>query len=392
MIKWLMVIGLAGCSHHAGELELVDVRRADLVVGVEISGALEAVDSTDVKPPPLTNVWDFKIANLAPEGQDVKPGDMVIEFDASEQMRSLETMRNEADAAQKKLDKKRDDAALVRRDDELKVSEAEAALRKASLKTNAPADLVATVEQRQVQLDEQAAKLTLEAAKNHLDQVARSDATEIQQLTDTATYAKQKVAELQKNIMSMKVTAPRAGTTVYPAGDNGEKHKVGDSVWRMEDVMQIVGLGKMIGNGDVDEVDIARVAEKQPVALRLDALPDVQLRGVVAQIAKSVSAKSRTDPSKVVKLKVTINATTVPLRPGMRFRGQVETERLANVLQVPTDAVFVTPEGPVAYRQTSSGVERVKLALGRRTATAIEVKSGLDVGDRVSRVDPGAVR
>jgi len=342
MIKWLMVIGLAGCSHHAGELELVDVRRADLVVGVEISGALEAVDSTDVKPPPLTNVWDFKIANLAPEGQDVKPGDMVIEFDASEQMRSLETMRNEADAAQKKLDKKRDDAALVRRDDELKVSEAEAALRKASLKTNAPADLVATVEQRQVQLDEQAAKLTLEAAKNHLDQVARSDATEIQQLTDTATYAKQKVAELQKNIMSMKVTAPRAGTTVYPAGDNGEKHKVGDSVWRMEDVMQIVGLGKMIGNGDVDEVDIARVAEKQPVALRLDALPDVQLRGVVAQIAKSVSAKSRTDPSKVVKLKVTINATTVPLRPGMRFRGQVETERLANVLQVPTDAVFVT--------------------------------------------------
>jgi predicted acyl esterase len=148
----------------------------------------------------------------------------------------------------------------------------------------------------------------------------------------------------------------------------------------------------MIGNGQVDEVDMARLGERQPVLLRLDAVPDVQLHGTVASIAKTVQQKSNTDPSKVVKLKIAIDATTVQLRPGMRFRGQVETEKLPNVIQVPAEAVFVTADGPVAYRKTAGGLERVRLTLGRRTATTIEIKSGLAPGDRVSRVDPEAAR
>jgi hypothetical protein len=147
----------------------------------------------------------------------------------------------------------------------------------------------------------------------------------------------------------------------------------------------------MLGDGQVDEVDMARLAEHQPAVLRLDALPDVQLRGSVASIARSVSAKSQTDPSKIVKIKIAIDPTRVALRPGMRFRGQVEIERLRGVVQVPADAVFVTPDGPVAYRRTGGGFERVRLELGGRTATTIEVKSGLAPGDRVSRSDPGAV-
>jgi HlyD family secretion protein len=386
----LALAGAPGCSQRGGAPPLADVKRDELVIGVEVTGVLEAVDSTDVKPPPLPGVWNFKIANLAAEGQEVKPGEPVIAFDASEQIRELENMQNEAEAAQKKLDKKRDDAQLAQRNDELELAGAEAGLRKAGLKTDAPADLVASVEQRQIQLDHQAARLTLEAANNHADQTRRSNAEEIQRLTEKASYAKHRVDELQKTIARMQVTASRGGTIVYPANEQGEKHKVGDSVWRMEDVLQIVGLGHMLGAGQVDEVDMARLADHQPVVLRLDAMPDVQLHGTVAAIAKSVQAKSPTDPSKVVKLKITIDATTVPLRPGMRFRGQVETAHVPNVVQVPADAVFVTPEGPVAYRKTGGGFERVRLTLARRTPTAIEVTSGLVPGDRVSRIDPEA--
>jgi len=382
---------VVGCGHRGAAPQLADVKRDDLVVGVEVEGVLQAVDSTDVKPPALGNVWNFKIANLATEGSEVKPGDPVIGFDASEQVRELETMRNEAEAAQKKLDKKRDDAQLARRDDELKIAEAEAALHKATLKTDAPPDLVASVAQREVQLDEQAARLVLEAARHHADQVQRSSSEDVQRLIDKASYARQRVAQLQQTIASMQVTAARAGTIVYAANEAGEKHKVGDGVWRMEDVLQIVGLGHMFGDGQVDEVDMARLAEHQPVVLRLDALPDVQLRGAIASLARTLQAKSNTDPSKIVKLKIAIDPTTVPLRPGMRFRGQVEIEHLRGVVQVAADAVFVTADGPVAYRRTGGGFEQVRLELGRRTATMIEVKLGLAPGDRVSRSDPGAV-
>jgi len=387
-VRWLVVVALiAGCSHRAAEAMFVDVLRDDLVVGVDVEGELAAVDSTDLLPPPLPGVWNFKIANLAAEGIDIKQGDPVIAFDASEQIRDLENMKNESDAADKKLRKKRDDAALARRDDELKIAESEANLRKATLKTDSPVDLVASIDLKLIQLDEQAAKLALDAARNHAEASTRADAAELQRLADKAAFARRRVELLQSSVARMRVAAPRAGTIVYPVNWRGEKHKVGDGVWRMENVLQIVGLGKMVGNGQVDEVDVARVEAGQHVTLRLDALPDVQLHGVVESLARSVEAKSNTDPSKVARLKIKIEPTGVPLRPGMRFRGQIESLRIAKAVQIPADAVFVTASGPIAYREASGGVERVQLELGRRNATAIEVKSGLRPGDRVSRID-----
>jgi hypothetical protein len=72
----------------------------------------------------------------------------------------------------------------------------------------------------------------------------------------------------------------------------------------------------------------------------------------------------------------------------MRFRGEIETTVVPQVVQVPADAVFVTPSGPVAYRAAGGRLEAVPLVLGRRNAGAIEVKRGLAPGDRVSTIDP----
>jgi HlyD family secretion protein len=385
----MLVIALAACSKQS-EIQLADVRKDDLVIGVEVTGELAAVDSTDIKPPPLPNVWNFKIASLATEGDEVKQGQPVVAFDASDQIRALEQMQSEADAAQKKLDKKRDDAALARRDDELKVATAEATYRKSQLEATGSPDLVANINLETLKLDEETAQLALEGAKNHAAESKRSDEQEILKLTEKSLYAQKRVAELQQNIVAMQVMSPRDGTVVLPMNWQGEKHKVGDGVWKMEDILQIVGLGKMIGNGVVDEVDIARVSVGQTVALRLDALPDVQLAGSVQDLAKNVEPKSFTDPSKIVKLKVAIGATKIPLRPGMRFRGNVEVERRPNAIVVPVECVFVKPDGPIAYRKRGQGFERVKLELGKRSASAIEVIKGLEPGDRVARTEPAA--
>ncbi len=385
----LLAVMLVACSRAHGELSLVDVKKADLVIGVEVNGDLAAVDSLDIKPPALYDTWDFKIAELAPEGKEVKEGEPIVAFDPSDQMRTLETLQNDADAAKKKLDKKRDDAALARRDEQLAIAQAEAALRKASLKTTAEKDLIATVDQKTLEIEEQIATLALEQAKTKAQRATRSDAAEIKSLADHHQYLSDRVKELQGNIAKMGVKASRAGTIVYPTNWRGEKKKVGDSAWRMEAVVQIVGLGKMVGNGEIDEIDIARVTVGQQVSIKLDALPDVQLKGTVQEIAKSVAPKSEADRSNIAKLKIQVEAPpNVPLRPGMRFRGEVETERVAGAVQVPADAVFVTPDGPVAYKSSGDGVTKVKLVLGKRNSTAIEVKSGLLPGDRVSRVDP----
>lgn len=384
-----LALALAACGRAAGEQQLVEIKRGDLVVGVEVSGELVAVDSTNIKPPSV-NMWNFKIASLAPDGAEVKQGEPIVGFDASEQVRELQTMQTEVEAAKKSLDKKRDDVALARREEELAIANAEAAVRKAQLKTTTPGDLVATVELRSLQLDEQAAKVALELARNKAAQARRGDEAELATLREKLTYAEGRVRELGEAIAKMEVVAPRAGTIVYPTSWRGEKKKVGDSAWRMEVVLQVVGLDKMAADGTVDEVDIARVATGQAVTLRLDALPDVQLTGKVGAIARSVRATSDTNPSQVVEVKIALDPTKAPLRPGMRFRGEIETERVKDVVLIPSDAVFVTARGPVAYRAGDGGLDEAPLVLGRRSATAIEVTSGLAAGDRVSRTHGGA--
>lgn len=384
---WLIACAVVACGRSSRDRQLADVKRGDLVVGVVVTGELAAVDSTDVKPPSV-GMWNFKISSLAPDGVEVKPGDPVAGFDTAEQARELATMMNEVEAASKRLDKKRDDAALARREEELAIATAEAALRKATLKATTPGELVASIELEELHLDERSAQVNVQLANNKAQQARRSDAAELARLRDRLSYVSQRVAELRNNLAKMTVAATRAGTVVYPTGWRGEKKKVGDSAWRMEVVLQVVGLDKMVGHAAVDEVDISRVAPRQVVALQLDALPDVQIRGSVDSIARSVRAKSDVDPSKVVELKISLAPTTAALRPGMRFHGEIETERVANAVLIPADAVFVTPAGPIAYRDHDGRLERVQIELGRRSASQIEVRSGVEPGDRVSRQDP----
>jgi HlyD family secretion protein len=75
------------------------------------------------------------------------------------------------------------------------------------------------------------------------------------------------------------------------------------------------------------------------------------------------------------------------MRPGMQFRGRLETGRLTDVMLAPLDTIFGRPDGPVVFRKTATGWERVRVELGRRSRTQVEVKRGLAPGDRVARRD-----
>ena len=249
---------VAGCGDPPTGDALATVTRGDLVLTVEVTGELEAVDSTDVMPPPLPDVWEFKLAQLADEGAEVAAGEPVVGFDASTLEQELDGLRNEADAAAKKLAKRKIDAALTRQDEALRLEEAEAALRKAELKASAAADQTAAIELKLLIADRELAQMAVERARNHAASTARADAAELASLSEQVAYATGRLARVEANIAKMAIVAPRAGTVVYPTSWRGEKSKVGDSVWRMQTVMQIVSLDRMVGKGLVDEVDLAR--------------------------------------------------------------------------------------------------------------------------------------
>lgn len=374
-------------NHLAAERQgqWIRVQRGDLVSGIEVTGTLPALESERLGPPPLQNVWDFKISMMAPEGSEVKKGRPVLAFDTTELNRRLEEKTAERDQAQKEIEKKRADLALRREDEELKLAETEAKLRKLELKLESPADILGLKERKHVELDYDLAKRERASIRARLDSLQRAASAEIRLLESKRDQAAAIVGVTQEGIRRMTVLAPRDGTIVYCTNWRGEKKKVGDPCWRQDRILEVPDLSKMMGRGEVDEVDAGKVAVGQRVTLRLEAHPDEEFHGTIKTAGRTVQlAQGTRDPLRVLRVDVVLDRTDpARMRPGMRFRGTVELNRVRSALLIPRDAVFMSADGPVVYRRGKLGVAAVPIKLGRENDKQVEVVSGLSATDRV---------
>jgi hypothetical protein len=53
--------------------------------------------------------------------------------------------------------------------------------------------------------------------------------------------------------------------------------------------------------------------------------------------------------------------------------------------------VFARPEGPVVFRKTATGSQKVPVVVGIRSRTQVVIQQGLAEGDRVLARDPEQV-
>jgi HlyD family secretion protein len=363
----------------------VRATRGDLVTGVDVIGTLAALDSGSFGPPQLNDVWDFKIAMMAPEGGEITKGTPVVGFDTTDLQKRLEEKSAEAEQARKEIEKQKADLSLKREDERLNLSEAEATLRKAELKLEAPPDLIGAKERKQIEFDYQLGKQQVATIKSRIISLEKAATAQIALLESKRQRAAAIVAETQSSIQQMTVIAPRNGTIVYVTNWRGDKKKVGDTCWRMERVVEIPDLSRMIAKGDVDEVDAGKVAVGQRVTIRLDAHPDEEFRGTIQKAAKTVQyQQQQRDPLKVLKVEIVLDRSDpAKMRPGMRFQGTVELRRDRGVVLVPRNAVYVSARGPYALRRGWFSVVQVPLRLGPQNDKFVEVVSGLSADDRV---------
>ncbi|HEX8793656.1 MAG TPA: HlyD family efflux transporter periplasmic adaptor subunit [Polyangiaceae bacterium] len=386
----LAALATLSCAKAPGQSEdWVTARRDDLKLQVDVSGTMRAVKSDVLGPPDLADVWDFKIAFMAPEGATVKKGDVVIGFDDSQLSRTLQEKQNEAQSVGKQIEKKQSEAQMARQSEVLKIAEAEADLNKAKLKVDVPSDLAGSLELHKAQIDADAAAKELAHQRSRAELAQRADAAELAALGELLHLAQQRVSELQANIDRMKVRSPRDGIVIYYVDPwRGTKKKVGDSVGKDDKVLETDDLTIMIARGEVDEVDSARILAGQRVTLRLDAHPDTEFGGHIESIGKIVQRASPKNPLKVMRLDIALDHTdSQRMLPGMHFRGTIDIGVVKDVVVVPNDAVSVTSSGPVVWRKANKSPERTLVALGKRNRDEVEVRSGLSAGDLVSRVD-----
>ncbi|HVR29322.1 MAG TPA: HlyD family efflux transporter periplasmic adaptor subunit [Thermoanaerobaculia bacterium] len=362
----------------------VTVDRARLRLEVPVSGEVRAQRIATYASPSSAFIWNFRIAQMASEGSTVEAGEIVLSFDTSELEQRLRRVEAERDSAYGRYQQRKKDFEVRLREQQLALSEAQTQVRRAEVTAGLPEDLVARSELEKAEIDLELSRKEVAYRETHQQYLERRADLEAEGLLERRNRAAAEVAAIERAIDLMTVRAQRPGIVMHRANRRGEKKKVGDTAWRGEVLLEIPELAEMRVDAWVEEAESGKLEVGQTAKLRLDAHPDIALVARVDAIQQTVEQRSRRDPRKVVRLDLSLLRPDPRfVRPGMRVQGSILVEERENVLVVPVEALERGASEPAVVVKTFLGTAQRKVELGLRSAERVEVRGGLEAGDRV---------
>lgn len=178
------------------------------------------------------------------------------------------------------------------------------------------------------------------------------------------------------------IRAPMGGVVLRRDGEIGEVVDTSATVFTVGEPLPLRVTA------EVDEEDIPRVRPGQPVMMRADAFEGEVLPGTVADVTPAGDPRL-----KVYRVRIALPDAT-PLRIGMTVE--------ANIVVRETDTAVLVPDAAVAngavWVLEGERVRRVPVVTGVRGSRRVEIREGLEAGERVvldpspKLVDGGRVR
>ena len=147
-------------------------------------------------------------------------------------------------------------------------------------------------------------------------------------------------------------------------------------------LMKMADMKRLLFRGTVDEIDVGRLKEGMPAEIKIGALPDAHVRGVVSKIALK-GKKEENATSFPIEITLTeVDGAT--LRAGFSANAEVIIQKREQVLVIPERVV--TFEGDSAWVTVllpDGRTERRTIRTGLSDAINVEVVSGLEEGEQV---------
>ena len=167
----------------------------------------------------------------------------------------------------------------------------------------------------------------------------------------------------QDNLRKTRFESPLDGTVTQLSIEQSEIVVIGTMNNPGTVILTVADLSRMEVEADVDETDVAAVAVGHTAEIRVDALPDTVLTGLVTEIANSpfIANLETQEQQTNFEVDVRIDRPPATLRPGMTADVEIRTARKESVLVVPIQSVVVrTPkelEPPAKDRRKKKGSE-----------------------------------
>ncbi|HWR54632.1 MAG TPA: efflux RND transporter periplasmic adaptor subunit [Bryobacteraceae bacterium] len=369
------------------------VKRGDVSFTVFAKGDLQG-GNTEVLACPQVGGQALAITSLRESGDLVQPGDVVVQFDTTEQeFRLREAHADLAEAEQQ----------VIQAEAESRAKEEEA--RNALLQARSELKVAEFETRRNEVLPRIVAKqneLAVEAARDKVRQLERDLADRI--ATAKAGIAIQHAAKekaevasatARRNIDSMTLKAKTAGYVARLQNTEGNTRwgtylpalQVGDTVRAGVPVAQIPDMQNWEASANITELDRAHLAVGQPVEITVIALPGRLFHGQI----KAIGGTSGPIWNRSFECRVSIDDPVAELRPGMSARFLITTEVKKNVLWLPSQALFEADGRKFVYARNAAGFAPHDVKLVRRSESKVVVE-GLAEGQLVALANPDQMR
>jgi HlyD family secretion protein len=402
-ITWFVVLGMFGGGAYAAyrytgttevEVPVARVRRGEFIISVRTRGDIKSARSLILKAP---QVPGLRIVRLATAGRPVKKGDVVVEFDGSQQdqnviSRTTTVRAADGDIVQTKATQKIDDEA-----DSMSKMSSEYDLERAKLDAS-KAEVLSAIEGEKNRIQVGVSEGSLQTVKASINAHQVGHEADLSRLNQRKDKAVRDLGTASGYLGMMQLKAPIDGiVNVLPnfrsQGSFGQAtppFKEGDNAWTGAEIAEIPDLSQMYVDLKLEEVDRGKLKLGQNVRIRVDAIPDREFTATLDWISPIAALvfKGGSTAEKSFPARATITKLDERLRPGMSASTEIIIEREANTLLIPSRASFAKDGKPAVFVQLGKGFAIRPIDVGKQNDDDVIVTGGLKEGDVVTLENP----
>ncbi len=371
----------------------VKVARGDVSLSIFARGEIRGGNS-EILTAPMTGGSALHITFLRHNGEPIKAGDIVVQFDTTDQEYALKEAQSDLAEAEQHIQQATAQLHADQEDNRYALLKAETDVKVAELDVRKNPLLPAITAKQN--------DLALAVARDRLSQLRQNLAN--QMATDQAGIAIQQAAHgkaqaqaltAQQNIDAMTLRAHRSGYVAVKQNMSGNFfftgmelpfYQVGDQVRPGMAIVEIPDLHNWEVGANIAELDRGHLAIGDKVTVTAIAVPHRVFKGHV----KDIGGTSGMPWDRRFECKIALDDGSPALRPGMSARLEVTTELLHNALWLPAQALFESDGKMFVYLRSGGAFVRKDVVLVRRNETRVVV-TGLKQGQEVALANPAEI-
>jgi HlyD family secretion protein len=389
IVAVLVFLRVGSSAGADANVETAEVVIGDFVDSLTFRGDIKATRSALVSAP--SGAGELQIIKLARPSVPVSRGDIVVQFDGTQVLRTLQEKRTALRQAEAEIEKARAQGKIDQEATRTEQMKGQYDVERAKLDVGTR-EVVSTYDAAKAELSLSDAQQRVKEVDARLGASQASQRAEMQGLLYKREKAAADVALAEKQSKALTVTAPVSGPFMVLnvwRGNMESEFREGDRAWSGAIIAEIPDPSKIYLAARVDEADRGRLKPGMTARVTSDSLPGVEFAAKLATFSTLARPDYTTwPPPRNFDVNIEFDKEDERMRPGMSATIRVAVDRLERTLLVPSRAVIQTDGQSIVYVAVRGGFEARPVTVARRSQELVAIASGLKAGERIALRDP----